>query len=170
MAQEVFKRGTFFQSVASFCIERRQVRPHSQNGIPKSGEFFSTFLFLSTRSTGSATVNLVSMKRLVAVDLLSSEILLLLTARCAYGFYPTDYIELSRLSGRAGLDSEEMFSKDETSRHDEATAEDHTTAETRYNDDYSTDYDPRDGIHTRTFFPSSGNQSSKMMPFIPLRR
>ncbi|GIY61101.1 hypothetical protein CDAR_61151 [Caerostris darwini] len=78
-------------------------------------------------------------------------ILLLLTARCAYGFYPTDYIELSRLSGKAGLDSEEMFSKDETSRHDEASSEDHIPAETRYNDDYSTDYDPRDGIHTRTF-------------------
>ncbi|GIY69955.1 hypothetical protein CEXT_496311 [Caerostris extrusa] len=55
-----------------------------------------------------------------------------------------------------------MFSKDETSRHDEATAEDHTTAETRYNDDYSIDYDPkRWHPHWRTFSSSSGNQSSK---------
>ncbi|GBM18690.1 hypothetical protein AVEN_8991-1, partial [Araneus ventricosus] len=84
--------------------------------------------------------------------------LLLLVAQCVHGFYPMEYLDLLRLSGRAGLDSEEYFSKDETSRHDEATGEDHLPAETRYRDDYSSsqseyprDYDSREDFETQTF-------------------
>ncbi|GFY59365.1 uncharacterized protein TNIN_24991 [Trichonephila inaurata madagascariensis] len=85
-------------------------------------------------------------------------VLFLLVAKSVQGFYPIDYYDLSRLSGRAAIDSEEYYSKDETSRHDEPSNEDYAPAESRHYDDYSpastdfsSEYDPKEGIHTRTY-------------------